>query len=140
MRFVKDIIHSRKAQEILGYIRKRKGKQFAAQKELEHRLINLIYRKRSKAIHEKTRLGEEMRINTLFEMIEPYYRSVGRIYDIDDEIVTDDIYELIIPNAFIRNILTDCIEGYLRECKEQCRLPFNNNKMTRVHYLSWYDK
>ena len=71
---------------------------------------------------------------------EPYYRDVGRSYVQGEEWVFDNAIELVIPNVFIRNILVDCIEGYLEDCKKAQRFPFSNNHMTRKHKLSWYDK
>lgn len=127
---------------MLGYISKKKGISFAQQKADEHRMINLIYRMRSKATHEMTGLGEESfgRSESDYKIMEPYYCNVGRTYIEDGKIVRDNIYELVIPNAFIRNILTDCIDSYLAECSKQCRFPFSHNQMTRKHLLSWYDK
>lgn len=71
---------------------------------------------------------------------EPYYHDVAREYVLNGNVVSDDVYELVIPNAFIRNVLQDCVNGYLQECREQKRFPFDNNDMLRKHRLSWYNK
>lgn len=135
---VKETITSGKAQEILDYIAQKKSSQFAEKKRQEHQFISLIYRMRSKAVHEMSRLGETSFYREHLPK-EPYYRDVGRGYVLNGDIVSDDICELVIPNAFIRNILQDCVDGYLNECRELKRFPFENNRITRKHRLSWYD-
>ena len=136
---VKQIITSTKAHEILDYIAKQKGQKFAEKKKEEHQFISLIYRMRSKAVHEMSGLGESTSFRQYLMPQEPYYRDVGRSYVLNGNLVSDNVYELVIPNAFIRNILQDCVNCYLEECKEQKRFPFDNNSMLRKHRLSWYD-
>ena len=70
----------------------------------------------------------------------PYYRDVGRGYVMDGNWVSDNVIELVFPNVFIRNILVDCINGYLEECKTNRHFPFSNNGITRKPNLTWYDK
>ena len=139
MQPVKKAILSGKAQEILDYISQKISPEFAEKKKREHQLISLIYRMRSKAVHEMSDLGESRCSLQYFTPQEPYYRDVGRGYVLNGDWVSDDICELMIPNVFIRNILHDCAAGYLDECREQKRFPFANNGMTRKHRLSWYD-
>lgn len=139
-RLVKDILYSGMSEEILNYIEKKKGPDFAAQKAKEHRLIELIYRMRSKATHEMAGLGQETVLKKQHHFMEPYYRDAGRLYVMDNKVVSDDVCELIIPNRFVQAILADCIDGYLTECRDKCREPFSNNGMTRKHLLSWYDR
>lgn len=139
-RLVKDVLPNGKADEILHYIAKKNGAVFAAQKAKEHRLIELIYRMRSKATHEMTGLGQETVLKKQYHFTEPYYRDVGRLYVLDDKVVSDNVCELVIPNSFIRIILDDCIDGYFSECREKCREPFSNDGITRKYLLSWYDK
>lgn len=135
---VKEAITSGKAQEILDYIAQKKSPEFAEKKRQEHQFISLIYRMRSKAVHEMSGLGETSFYREYLPK-EPYYRDVGRGYVLNGDFVSDDVCELVIPNAFIRNILQDCVEGYLNECRELKRFPFENNCITRKHRLSWYD-
>ena len=136
---VKEVIFSRKAQEILNYIAQKVGPEFAEKKRREHQLISLIYRMRSKAVHEMSGLGENRHPLKFPAPQEPYYRDIGRGYVLNGDWVSDDICELMIPNIFIRNILQDCVVGYLAECQKEKRFPFENNQMTRKHRLSWYD-
>ena len=140
MRLAKDVIKANKADEILKHVALKKGDDFAKQKAKEHRLIALIYRMRSKAVHEMTGLGEEAWHNKEYNFKEPYYRVIGRIYEAGFNIISDDVCELSIPNCFIRSILADCLDGYLTECAALGKRPFENNLMTRKHRLSWYDK
>ena len=129
-----------KAQEILQYIEQKKGAVAATKLAQEHQLISLLYRMRSKAVHEMSGLGEEWNNEEKHMLpVEPYYRDVGRGYVQGEEWISDNAIELVIPNVFIRNILADCIEGYLEDCKIAKRFPFSNNHMTRKHKLSWYD-
>lgn len=138
---VKDTLPKGKSEEILAYVEKKKGHDFAARMKKDHQLISLLYRMRSKAVHEMSGLGEVWKPEKRdFMPSEPYYRDVGRCYVQDGTWVSDDVIELVIPNAFVRNILSDCIEGYLSDCKDTKRFPFSNNHMTRKHVLSWYDK
>ena len=107
----------------------------------EHQLIFLLYRMRNKAVHEMSGLGEIWHLEKKDVMpTEPYYRDVGRGYVQSGEWVSDDVIELVIPNVFVRNILADCIDGYIADCRENGHFPFSNNHMTRKHKLSWYDK
>ena len=137
---VKNVLSKGKSEEILDYIEKKKGADFADKMAKEHKLIALLYRMRSKAVHEMSGLGESMGFHDELQPKEPYYRDVGRAYVQDDYWVHDDIVELVIPNIFVRNILADCIDGYLADCAENKRFPFSNNHMTRKHRLSWYDR
>lgn len=137
---VKDILPKGKSNEILSYIEIKKGSDFRAKMEREHQLISLLYRMRSKAVHEMSGLGEMWHFETKDKKpTEPYYRDVGRGYVIGDEVVSDNAIELVIPNIFVRSILADCIDGYLSDCREAKRFPFSNNHMTRKPNLTWYD-
>lgn len=139
MQPAKKIILSGKAQEILDYISKKISPEFAEKTGREHQLISLIYRMRSKAVHEMSGLGEGLYSLQHPILQEPYYRYAERDYVLNRDWVFDEICELVIPNAFIRNILQDCVAGYLDECKERKRFPFTNNGVTRKYKLSWYD-
>lgn len=140
MQPVRKAIDSGKAQEILYYVSQKASPSFAEKKRREHQLISLIYRMRSKAVHEMSGLGEIRHFLEYPIPQEPYYREFGREYVLNGDLVSDNIFELMIPNTFIRDILQDCVAGYLEECKRQKRFPFANNGMTRKHRLSWYDK
>lgn len=138
---VKDILPKGKSEEILAYIEGKNGKAFADKMARDHQLISLLYRMRSKAVHEMSGLGEVWHIEEKDpKPAVPYYRDVGRGYVQGEEWVSDNVVELVIPNLFVRNILTDCVDGYLSDCRDMKRLPFSNNHMTRKHKLSWYDK
>ena len=137
---VENILSKGKAQEILDYIEKKKGNKFAEDKAREHKIINLLYRMRSKAVHEMSGLGESWKDSHGLQPNVPYYRDVGRGYVLDGNWVYDDVIELVFPHTFIRSILVDCINGYLAECKAARRFPFSNNDLTRKPNLTWYDK
>ena len=138
---VQNVIWGGKSEEILDYIKKKKGVDFAEKIAKDHMIISLLYRMRSKAVHEMSGLGESWSFESKRNgHTAPYYRDVGRGYVEDDYWVHDDVVELVIPNIFVRNILADCIEGYLSDCAQNKRFPFSNNHMTRKPNLSWYDK
>lgn len=137
---VHTIIRGGKAQEILDYIEQKRGSAFAAKKAKEHQLISLLYRMRSKAVHEMSGLGQCINIELRDDPQVPFYRDIGRSYVQDGDWVSDDVVELAIPNAFVRNILADCFDGYLADCAANSHFPFSNNRMNRKHNLSWYDK
>lgn len=129
-----------KSREILDYIERKMGKPYADKKAKEHQLITLLYRMRSKAVHEMSGLGESVTDRPDLRPTVPYYRDVGRGYILDGNWVSDNVIELVFPNVFIRNILVDCINGYLEECKADNHFPFSNNGITRKPNLTWYDK
>lgn len=137
---VEDILAKGKSQEILDYIEIKNGKLFAEKKAKEHQLISLIYRMRSKAVHEMSGLGESMKNGSPYAPKVPYYRDVGRCYVLDGNMVWDNVIELVIPNSFLRSILVDCIKGYCADCEANKHFPFSNNGFKRKHLLSWYDK
>ena len=119
---VKDVIHS------------------ISKKEKGHKFVSLIYRMRSKAVHEMSKHGKGDPFFDKELPEEPYYRQIMRGYKQDGKFAHDEVVELIIPNKFIRKILVDCIDGYIAECKENKRRPFSNNRLTRKFRLSWYDQ
>lgn len=137
---MESLLEKGKSREILDYLEKKQGAAFAEKKAREHQLISLLYRMRSKAVHEMSGLGEIWHDKNCHLPDVPYYRDVGRSYVLDGNWVYDDVIELVIPNIFLRKILVDCIDGYLTDCELSRRFPFSNNNLKRKHRLSWYDK
>lgn len=137
---VEEILAKSKSKEILDYLEKKQGKSFAKKKASEHQFISLVYRMRSKAVHEMSGLGESWTLRQSFFPTTPFYRNCSRTYVKEKNIVSDDAIELVIPTPFIRSILVDCINGYLNECKVSKRFPFCNNDLARKVTLSWYDR
>ena len=137
---VENLLSRGKSKELLNYLEQKEGKGFTEKKAQEHQLINLMYRMRSKAVHEMSGLGESWKDKHGIQPIVPYYRDVSKSYVLDGNWVSVDVIELVFPNAFIRNILVDCIDGYLTECQTSKRFPFSNNEITRKVSLTWYDK
>lgn len=137
---VKTIIHGTKAHEILDYVERKCGAAFAAKKAKEHQLVSLLYRMRSKAVHEMSGLGNCISVELREAPQLPFYREIGRNYVHNGDWVSDNVIELAIPNLFVRNILADCFDGYLADCTSNNHFPFSNNHMNRKYNLSWYDK
>ena len=137
---VKSLLMKGKSNEILDYLNNKFGKEFAESIARDHQIISLIYQMRNKAVHEMSGLGESFKKTLDILPNEPYYRDVGRLYVHEENVVSDDVVELVIPNKFLRNILVDCINGYLEDCKTNNRFPFSHNNISRLIRLSWYDK
>ena len=135
-----DFVHLGKADEIAQELRRTKTEEQVTRKLERHRLIRLIYRLRSKVTHELSALGDEHPLMKPYQCGEPYYREVGRKYIEDGNVVSDHVYELIIPNEFIREIMLDCMDHYLMECVENDHAPFENNSFMRRFRITWYDR
>ncbi len=135
-----EFVHFKKVDEIAQELRKTKSEEHVTRKLERHRLIRLIYRLRSKVTHEMSALGDEHPLMKPYQSGEPYYREVGRKYIEDGNVVSDHVYELIIPNVFIREIMLDCMDHYLTECAENDHAPFENNSFMRRFRITWYDR
>ena len=135
-----EFVYLGKAAEITQELRRTKSEEHVTRKLERHRLIRLIYRLRSKVTHELSALGGEHPLMKPYQCGEPYYREIGRKYIDDGNVVSDHVYELIIPNDFIREIMLDCIDHYLMECVENDHAPFENNSFMRRFRITWYDR
>ena len=135
---VEQILNTNKADELLRLIERDKGSKEANKYRRKHSLIFLLYKMRSKAVHELSRMGRDNKWETNHD--EPFYRDVKRIYTRDGNIVSDDVLELVFPNKFIYNLALNVIENYLSECEKQQRLPFeNNSNFKRGVVITWND-
>lgn len=116
-----------------------KGLQNIDDYKRKHRYVDLLYKMRSKLSHELSTSGSvsPMGLGELEPL--PYYVSVSRVYSIDEAIIEDDIWELVVPVEFIEQLLKDCLGNFLDYCKETQRDPFSNNKFERKFRLAWYD-
>jgi len=116
-----------------------KGQPYIDEYKRKHRYVDLLYKMRSKLSHELSTSGSisPMGLGELVPL--PYYLSVSRVYSIDENIIEDDIWELVIPVEFIERLLRDCLGNYLKFCRETQRDPFSNNKFERKFRLAWYD-
>lgn len=135
-----EIIQSQKAEEILSIIESQDGEKAKKVYMEKHRFISLLYKMRSKAVHELSSLGGEHKWEIENNNQLPYYREVSRMYVEDKSIVSDDVYELVIPNGFIYDLTLNCIENYLDYCINQKRQPFENNiNFKRKVDIAWVD-
>lgn len=106
----------------------------------KHTLIQLIYKMRSKAVHELSHLGGENKWEFEDSFAEPFYRDKGRLYECNGNIVSDDVIELVIPSIFIYNLVKNAIDNYLDYCLQEQRLPFeNNSNFKRTVDITWRD-
>ena len=138
---VEEIIDSDKAKELLNLIERDYGVNTAEKFKKRHTLINLLYKMRSKSVHELSRMGGANNWEIQAGYDEPFYRDMSRIYTSNGNIVSDNIFELVFPSGFIYNLAANVIGNYLSECDKQQRLPFENNSNFRrdVTY-TWNDK
>ena len=140
---VKDILrNTNKTNQLLKYIQKKdsSGKKLDKLKK-KHTLLNLIYTRRSKLVHEMNNLGGEKFWESENKFREPYYRKMGRLYEYDGDIVFDNVFQLVIPNKFLSDLATICINNYLDYCIDNNQYPFKNNmNFCRRVELSWTDE
>ncbi len=133
-----EIIHSKAAHELQVLIEQNEDKQQYNGYLERHKLINLIYKMRSKAVHEMSYLGTGFEES--IDLVEPYYIDVMRFYKNVDTIVKDNVYELIIPTNFIYELTKNSIENYLEDCLHKKRHPFqNNSNCKRSVFITWRD-
>ena len=105
-----------------------------------HSFIKLLYKFRSKAVHELSSMGSEIK-GANDDADEPYYRDMGRMYVDDNFIVSCNVVELVIPRKFIYDLTLTCITNYLNYCQDEHKLPFQNNAgFKRPVDLTWVDK
>lgn len=116
-----------------------KGIQNINNYKIKHRYVDLLYKMRSKLSHELSASGSVLPMGMGEAESLPYYMSVSRVYSIDEKIIEDDIWELVVPVGFIEQLLRDCLDNYLKFCEETLRDPFSNNKFERKFRLAWYD-
>lgn len=116
-----------------------KGLQNIDDYKRKHRYVDLLYKMRSKLTHELSTSGSVSSMGLGETEPLPYYVSVSRVYSIDENIIEDDIWELVVPVEFIEQLLKDCLGNYLDYCKDTQRDPFSNNKFERKFRLAWYD-
>ena len=132
------IIKSGLTEKIFDYL-KTKGEQNLDNYMRKHRYVDLLYKMRSKLSHELSTSGSVLAMGLGESEHLPYYISVSRLYSIDKNIIEDDIWELVVPVEFIGQLLLECLDNYLKYCKESQRDPFSNNKFERKFRLAWYD-
>ena len=89
----------------------------------KHKYINLIYKYRCKLVHECKSIG--INFKSLEEKEDINYISCG--FNIK--------WELNIPYTFLKKLTKECIEGYIKECKEIEIDPYKNAKK----YSYWYE-
>lgn len=84
----------------------------------KHKYIKLLYKCRSKLLHEGNLIGG---IQTVEENNYEYllYFKVS------------DYWKLIFPYKFLKELFMNCINNYLEECKKDKKDPFENNDMEK---------
>lgn len=137
---VKKVIDSSFLDELLKIIERDKGDKIANRYSNQHTLIRLLYKMRSKAVHELSHIGGETKWERADGFNEPFYRDLTRLYVDEGYIVRDKVYELVIPSKFLYDLAQNVIDNYLKHCVDTQSLPFkNNNKYKRKVMITWND-
>lgn len=137
-KLVSEVIRSGKAEEILSIIKRDCSEKEYKNYERNHRMINLIYKMRSKAVHELSPLGMESCYALNEGLDKPHYRDVLRLFKSDDNIASSNVFELVIPSDFIYLLTQNVVDNYLDWCDEEQRMPFeNNSNFKRLVSISW---
>lgn len=136
-RLVKEFVGKNKESAFVDYISNKIDEKKVNSLKKAHQVINLIYKMRSKLVHEMSSLGSESKYENLDE---PYYRDMSRMYGIENQFVSDKVYELVFPAKFLFDLTENTIENYLDDCVLTKRDPFKNNKLgMRKVMISWND-
>lgn len=125
-----------KVSEIRAALEPMEGAEFCNIKERQHRYVDLLYRMRCRISHELSISYMSCKQNET----EPYYINCSRRYFTAGRIVTDDVWKLLIPVQFLRELCLNCFDNYLKYCVDEGILPGQNNGMDRICELSWHIK
>lgn len=108
-------VDSQELQEILNNIKIPKKQKSIKDK---HTYIELLYKCRSKLLHEGNLIGG---IQTVEE----------NRYEYPIYFKVSDYWKLIFPYTFLKELFMNCINNYLEECKKDKKDPFENNDMEK---------
>ena len=133
---VENIINTDLADRLLEIAKRERDPKFRDKMAKKHCFAYLLYKMRSKLVHELSSVGMP---NKWEEKTDPFYRYMGRIYPRDGDIVSDDVFELVIPVSFIKRLTVNCVNNYLDECITNGRDPFENDKLNRKYKIAWND-
>lgn len=105
----------------------RKEIKFAEEKDKKrHKYIELIYKNRSKIIHEGNSAGL-IRVKTENNYNTPIYLDYS------------SHWRLVFPYTFLKELFLDCINNYLIEQEKLGLDPFENNINNRKSFYAFYD-
>ena len=101
-----------------------------------HQYIKLLYRLRSKLVHELNAIGTPIEFEKDTPMI-----SSGSLIDVDEngKIVTTKHWTLNFPKDYLEKLKGECVFNYIDECYEQDKDPLPVNQELRKCTYSWYD-
>ena len=124
------------AEKLKVVITEEKGEEYADKKVKEHRYVDLLYRMRCRLSHEFSAHN----IVSRKDEQEPYYINCYRQYATTTGIVSDEVWQLLFPSIFIKELCLNCFENYLEYCLQNNIPPNRNNGMDRFCELSWYNR
>ena len=125
-----------KADTLKAAITEAKGEEYASKKMAEHRYVDLLYRMRCRLSHEFS--APHMSLNQ--NAHEPYYINCSRQYVTKTGIVSDEVWQLLFPTSFIKELCLNCFDNYLEYCLSNHIPPNRHNGMDRFCELSWYSR
>lgn len=104
-----------------------------------HKFVNLLYSLRSKLSHELYNQHTMLEADLYLLDEYPYYVSCSRSYENEGILVRDEIWDLVVPVGFIKNLALECINNYLDYSLTNKNDPFENNSLNRRSTKTWYD-
>ena len=113
-----------------------KGSEYADKRLKEHRYVDLLYRMRCRLSHEFSAPHTSFNKSAT----EPYYINCSRTFLSSGDIIRDQVWKLLFPVCFVKDLCLNCFENYLNYCVENHIPPHVNNGMDRFCELSWYSK
>ena len=102
--------------------------------ERQHRYVDLLYRMRCRLSHEFSSSHTSYKQDET----EPYYVCCMRTYAKNKTIVNDNVWQLMFPIQFIKELCFNCFNNYLQYCIEEGVPAGSNNGLDRFCELSWY--
>lgn len=125
-----------KTEEIKKALTEIKGEDFTQSKMKQHRYVDLLYRMRCRLSHEFS--TSHITYNRTAE--EPYYTNCYRDFIHEEKRIEDEVWQLMFPPQFIKDLCLNCFENYLAYCTENHTPPNKHNSLGRFCELSWYNR
>ncbi len=129
-------ILSDKVVEIQNELIKQKGKEYTEKKLKEHQYVDLLYRMRCRLSHEFS----APRVSYGKVIDEPNYINCSRQYVSGGRLVNDEVWYLLFPISFVKDLCLNCFENYLDYCLKEHIPPNKNNGFDRLCELSWHSR
>lgn len=97
----------------------------------EHKYIKLLYKYRSKLVHEMN--PPSLVPNDLYNYENISYYHISSLFNENDK----GHWRLVFPYKYIKDLCVNVIDSYLTFCEKEDKDPFDNLKKKK--YLNWYE-